>query len=59
MSVKSHASQSASELALLEAPSLGEHQRALSEQLGSLRKRLEDFLASEAAREKPEQLHRE
>ena len=45
MSVKSFSSTR--EVALREAPSISEHQSALGEQVGALRKRLAEFLSCE------------
>ena len=45
MSVRSHTATS--EVALREAPSISEHQNALGEQIGELRKRLYEYLSED------------
>ena len=45
MSVRSHTATS--EVALREAPSISEHQNALGEQIGDLRKRLNEYLSED------------
>ena len=61
MSVKSHTATS--EVALREAPSISEHQNALGEQIGELRKRLNDYLfaeeGSKMTRDEQATLHKE